>query len=278
MASCTVALRADKVAEDAAEVLTLSLLEVTAPMPSVLVAVPLDPAGVMTSILTVQFVVAIVGADSPPPLRLIEPAPGVAVTTPPLQVVLALGVGATVTGKGVVGSVSVRVILVNADAPVARLMVIVKVETCVPAATIVGEKLLEAVIPCATLIVAVAAPVLLPCEVTNAPGAIVLVRVPVGALPAILTGTVMIQVPLAGMAPSFLLIMVPSGEMLTVPSQVVAGAGEAATVKASPGKAPIRVCRLSVKFVMLAAVVEEFTKVIVRVTTPVCTAVPLKAL
>ena len=112
------------------------------------------------------------------PDRLKLVAPETAVTVPPVQVVVGLGVGATVQpdGKG-----SVIASPVNSAALAARVMVTV-IRVTPLRATVVGRKALETVSGAATLTVAAAATLLLPLLVCRPLTAMVLVRVPVAAV------------------------------------------------------------------------------------------------
>jgi hypothetical protein len=97
-----------------------------------------------------------VPSDAPDRLKL--EAPGVAVTVPPVQVVVGLGVGATTNpeGKG-----SVIDSPVNKDAPKVRVIVTV-IRVTLLRTTVAGEKVLDAVTGATTEMAAVAATGLFP--------------------------------------------------------------------------------------------------------------------
>src|SRR5215470_9837103 len=100
----------------------------------------------------------------------------------------------------------------------------------------------------------------------------VLVRVPVVAAADACTGTVIVQLPSAGMElPVPSVMLVAPGAALRIPPQVVLAAGDAATVNC--GLAP-SVVRASVNAVIVAATAAEFVSVIVSVLTPPCRIVP----
>jgi hypothetical protein len=129
-----------------------------------------------------------------------------------------------------------------------------------PERTVVGFHDLE--IPAAWLTVrfAAAAKALLPWSVTRAPALILFVRVPVVAFGATATGTVIVQLPPAGIVPPDRVIEGEPGTAPTVPPHVVVAAGEAATVNPVP-----IVVRSSVNDVIAALRPPAFDKVIVSV-------------
>lgn len=229
------------------------------PIGIVFVKVP-SVAEALISTETVQDAAAATETPSAPPERLKDVAPGVALTVPPLQVVAALGAAATVKPDGK-GSVTDR--LVNRPALATLLRVTVR-RVVPPAPTEVGRNALVFVMAVVTPSVRVTAVELLPSEVTSALAGMVLVWVAIVALPPTSTGTVIVQLAERGIVPPAMENEVAPAGAVIVPPQVVAGAGDAATVKPAP-----IVVRSSEMLVMAAAVVVlEFVRVSVSVLVP----------
>ena len=115
-----------------------------------------------------------------------------------------------------------------------------------------------------TVTARVAVPLLLPWLVCRAPAAMVLVLLPVVMLARGSTGTVMVQLPDAGMRPAVMVMEVPPGVAdRLLPTQVLLAAGVLATTNLP---VPSMVVKLSVKLVMVAAVgLLVFCRVMVNV-------------
>ena len=160
----------------------------TAPAAIVFVAAP-APAGVVTLTRIVQLVAAAPPASAPPASETTL-VPDVAVTAPP-QLLTRFGVADT---RCPAGSVSVNASPDSAEAPAARVSVIV-IRVSAPAATVVGATAFATDSTGLTTRFAVIVACVRPWLVCSAPCAIVFVRVPVDAVADACTGTVIVQLP-----------------------------------------------------------------------------------
>ena len=192
----------------AAAALTNPCAELTAPAAIVFVPEP-APAGVVTLTRIVQLVAPAPTASAPPASVMVL-VPEVAVTAPP-QLLTRFGVAET---RCPAGSVSVNARPESATAPAARVSVIVA-RVSVPAATVSGAKAFVTDSTGFTVSTPVIAAWVRPWLVTSAPCAIEFVRAPVDAVAEACTGTVIVQLPPAGIElpgrPSVIAVRAGSG-------------------------------------------------------------------
>ena len=198
-----------------------------------------------------------------PPLKLMLPAPAVAVRLPP-QLVLVDGVGATTSPDG---RLSVSATWVSATL-LGLTMVTVRREVCWRS-TVDGENAFDTSGAWRTVSVAWAAVLLgLASAVCTAPAGIVFWKLP---LSLVMTFSASVQLPLAGIVPPASDTSMPPGVADTVPPQVLASTGAAATVS-SLGMTSVMVTAVSACGLSLLSVMVR------RETCPADTVAGAKAL
>jgi hypothetical protein len=232
---------------------------ISAPAAMLLVYVP---AATVLAICTGTVIVQLEFAGIVPAVMVMVVAPGAALRLLVPQVLLAAGDAATEKPAPIVlCKLSVNPLMVAAAAEgLVSVMVSVLVD---PAARGVTNVLATLAVVTARL--AVAAAVLEPAVVTSPPASTLLVYVPVATVLATCTGTVIVQLPPAGMVPVVMVMVVAPGAALRllIP-QVLLAAGDAATEK----PAPIVLSKLSVNpLIVAAAAAEGLVSVMVSVLT-----------
>lgn len=229
----------------------------------------------MTETVTTQVlnVGGVALAGMVPPLKLMVPAPAVAVNVPPQLLVVTDGVAITRPA----GRLSVKAAPAY-GLPEGFCRVMVNVEVS-PTPTVVGENPLVKAIPVIPRLAGAMTTFLAPSLVVSAPIGMVLVTVPVERPIPAKTGTTSVQVlsvggvALAGMVPPLKLISALPDVAVRVPPQLLTGAGDAAIVRpagrvsltATPVKGkPLGFCKVMVSRLVLPGAIGDAPKDLIR--------------